>query len=123
MEALRCSQCGGAINPRTMKCEYCGTQYKNENISGFGNPIVRIVQEQQGVHVIGAELMLDPFVASKLRSDRGEEFLMNTVRDDLINKIAKEILQHTVLYTDFDIDKNKLRYSAKIRVLDRDYKF
>ena len=30
MEALICKQCGAAINPRTMMCEYCGTKYRDE---------------------------------------------------------------------------------------------
>ena len=28
MKALICTQCGGTINPSTMRCEYCGTRYE-----------------------------------------------------------------------------------------------
>ncbi len=31
MNKYICECCGGHIDPYTMKCEYCGTQYKKEN--------------------------------------------------------------------------------------------
>lgn len=31
MDKYTCECCGGHIDPYTMKCEYCGTQYKKEN--------------------------------------------------------------------------------------------
>lgn len=31
MEAMICKNCGGHINPRTYKCDYCDTQYKRDN--------------------------------------------------------------------------------------------
>lgn len=44
MDKYRCDCCGGHINPRTLKCEYCGTQYKEEHdtairIEAFHNPV------------------------------------------------------------------------------------
>jgi hypothetical protein len=35
MNKYICECCGGQINPYTMKCEYCGTQYKNEDEKVF----------------------------------------------------------------------------------------
>ena len=30
LEGYVCKHCNGRVNPRTMKCEYCDTQYKRE---------------------------------------------------------------------------------------------
>ena len=35
MKKYICECCGGQINPLTMQCEYCGTQYKKENEEVF----------------------------------------------------------------------------------------
>ena len=35
MNKYVCDCCGGQINPYTMKCDYCGTQYKKENEQVF----------------------------------------------------------------------------------------
>ena len=31
MDKYICQCCGGKIDPKTMTCDYCGTQYKKEN--------------------------------------------------------------------------------------------
>ena len=35
MKKYICECCGGQINPLTMQCEYCGTQYKKESEEVF----------------------------------------------------------------------------------------
>lgn len=55
IEALICDHCGGAINPRTYQCEYCGTRFINPKSGSVKNNGVIIigdvnnVQIQQGV--------------------------------------------------------------------------
>ena len=65
LKLYKCECCGGNINRATLKCEYCGTQYKDDQndaiirIETFRNPVdtytaaVRFCDED--IHTIGPD--------------------------------------------------------------------
>lgn len=52
----KCDCCGAPINPATMKCEYCGTQYQHR-----GGNIVRIETFRNPVHTLAVENRISMF--------------------------------------------------------------
>lgn len=59
MDKYICQCCGGKINPISLVCEYCGTQYKQEwdniiKIETFQNPVKTIATR---IHVSPDELI------------------------------------------------------------------
>ena len=69
MFSLICEKCGGAINPITLCCEYCETQYK-ENDSTKTNNLLKNKTEK-----LRLELMQQRFnsnVLVKINQPKGE---------------------------------------------------
>lgn len=46
-----CKCCGGRINISTMRCEYCGVEYRDESLKR-----IQVVQVRPGEHVIRAQV-------------------------------------------------------------------
>lgn len=65
MQKMICECCGGAINPHTLKCEYCGTQYKRDEyenvcrIETYTNPVETLRVRQNISSEVARDIPLD----------------------------------------------------------------
>lgn len=117
MEALICKQCGGRINPKTMRCEYCGTYHKME-YDPWNRPFITLVEHPE-VKVIGGQVCIDNHVAS--RADK--EYINRYVRHELTARIA-EALEPEVeyeVYDDIQYDRQIVR--GRIRIVSPKFRF
>lgn len=89
MDKYICECCGGHINPRTMKCEYCGTQYKKE----YDN-YVRIETFQNPVITLKSRVMLDRDVPLEVASRYALEELTRELARNLTPFLVTESMYH-----------------------------
>ena len=120
-EALRCDYCTGYINPRTYKCEYCGTQYIKPREEPFKLPDMKIVSVNAPVDVIGCQVAI-PMEELKTMMDIGVP-IEQEVRQDMARKIADAIAEKIDIYEDNDIIHMHKTYRARLRVVKPDFRF
>ena len=119
-EALRCDYCGGHINPKTYKCEYCGTQYVKPR-DAYAPLEMKVVAVQAPVETLGVSMRI-PMERAKSMVDMGvpiEEY----VRRDFAEQIAEQIAGNLTIYEDFDIRGYEKVYMARLRVVKPDFRF
>lgn len=82
LKALKCTCCCGRINRKTMKCEYCGTEYiiKDDNIiriETFTNPIkdveAQMLVSRELVERVGGQELMEVCV-KRLANELAEQF-------------------------------------------------
>ena len=78
MKQLKCPNCGAPINRATMRCDYCGAVFKEEN-----NTL--IVVEHPKVITLCAEVMIDNHMAMY---DGSEHYVMDVLTEKLAKAIA-----------------------------------
>lgn len=119
-DALRCDYCGGHINPKTYKCEYCGTQYVKPR-DAYAPLEMKVVAVQAPVETLGVSMRI-PMERAMEMEDRGmpiEKF----IRRDFAEQIAEHIADSIEIYEDFDIRGYEKTYTARLRVVKPDFRF
>ena len=94
MKKYVCECCGGQINPATMKCEYCGTQYKHD----IENHVIRLETYINPVDTFRAEVQY---------TDKELEFVpLETVSEhamrSLVGKLSESIANNMVVQHEYD---------------------
>lgn len=120
-EALRCDYCGGYVNPKTYRCEYCGTQYVKSKEDPFHPLEIKYVGVPAGCDVYSVETILNRKQV-RFMNEMGVP-IEEEVRRDFAKKIADLIAQKIEIYEEFDIDANKMKYSARLRVVKPEFRF
>ena len=124
MKALRCDYCGGYINPRTYKCEYCGTQYVNPDAGGrltnSGRDLL-VVDKTAPTEIYGIrqEVTLEQLDMMQ----RVGVPIEHEIRREFARKIAEAIAEKIDIYENYDISRNVKQYDAKLRIVKPDYRF
>lgn len=79
MKGLICDRCGGHINERTMKCEYCGTQFKRSD-----EGVIRIETFNNPVREFAATIAMSDMDIYRLSPERASEICMH----ELVKKLS-----------------------------------
>jgi hypothetical protein len=72
-----CERCGGTVNPATLKCEYCGTPYKDESLKH-----ITITQQVPGQHTIRAEVRVEREFM-QYDPERARDFTLSKLREQI----------------------------------------
>lgn len=112
MDKYICECCGGKINPRTLKCEYCDTEYKREGddiirIETFRNPVVPL---KCGVSISREMLMNDP------------ERTVRYVYGKIAEKLADSIMPYMIFENHDDVERCQTQIVGMIRVVNPEVK-
>ncbi len=107
MDKYICSCCGGKVNRVTMTCEYCGTQYKEENnnlirLETFRNPVQTLAAKFQISH---EHILQDPKMISEYAIKR------------LANNFADVIAPYMDVYHSYDPCTKTHSLDARIKVV------
>lgn len=105
MEKLVCECCGGQIDAATMKCRYCGTQYRDEN-----DRIVRIETFRNPVKVFSASLLVEDDL---MRRKDGAEYAVKM----LANELAKSIPSVMEVRSEYDPIRMATKMQGIIKVV------
>ena len=118
LRALICQRCGGALNPRTLRCEYCGTYHEQ-----VGNDvgIMRVQIERPGVRVIRYKLEVDDHLIMPGRFDDRE--VGEYIRRGLVGKLAELLPDVMETYSEYDPVYMKHNVMGQIRALEPEYRF
>lgn len=84
MEKLQCTNCGGAINPTTYVCEYCGTRYKRPNTPMM--PTVMV--ETPKCHTIAVESRVDPHMVDVMGEEEASKYVLENMADQIAHSLA-----------------------------------
>lgn len=117
MEPLVCKQCGGAINPVKMRCEYCGTYYKRSD--DLTKPLQIIYHQGPRADVLQAGAYIDSCLVSHIN----QEDIGRILHSEITRKMA-EALEPYMEYT-VQEDPVHLKYvvRGRVRVLPPGYSF
>ena len=108
MDKYICDCCGGQINRATMKCEYCGTAYKDDvspiRFETYSNP----------VKPIRVAFSID---RESISDERYAEDTMRYVAREMTHKIAEEILPYCIFETDYDPRYQRIRLFSQCKIV------
>ena len=107
MDKYICECCGGQIDPHTMRCEYCGTQYEKNNEN-----VYRIETFNSPVHTFESVYEIDDDVLSHYSPQDISRIVMNRLSDQLAQIITPYCEYETV--RDFRNFSHKVRARIKI---------
>lgn len=99
MDKYICQCCGGKIDRASMTCEYCGTQYKEEN-----NNVFRVE------HV---ELPVREFATRVNIVDHGI-YNQNEIVEMAIHKIAADLARNIAPYCELSMERDPATMSTNI---------
>ena len=104
-----CHNCGANVNRRTLRCDYCGTEYESPNDR------IKIVVDRPGVHKIRCETRVD-MTQMRYSPERAKEYVLSDMRQ----QIADGLLAYMKMTTSESHDP--LNYCqiirGEVRVLD-----
>ena len=119
LKPLICKRCGGALDPVTMKCSYCGTYHKTDfSDDGFVRE-VRYIVDRPGVEVLGVQQAFNRWELANMPKDAIERI----TRRGLCGKLAEALYP----YMEFEMSDDYFTDSAiirgRLRVVKPDYRF
>ena len=87
MKKYVCECCGGQINPVTLKCEYCGTQYKDD----FDN-IIRVETYMNPVDTYRSQVIVPRNIVQQMGDKMASEYVIGKLTRELSDVIAKNMV-------------------------------
>lgn len=118
LRALICQKCGASLNPRTLRCEYCGTYHERIG-DGIGVMLTQI--ERPEVRVLRCKLAVDNYLA--MSGQVSDEQIGAYIRNGLIGRISEKLPEFMEIYSENDIINNRQMITGQIRVLEPKYRF
>lgn len=118
MKALVCKNCGGGINPKTLQCEYCGTQYREEFADVPVRPLV-VESYQNNVKVIATKVEVSEFMMRDVPPERIAEFTMRDIARSLAEALAPYIELETMRYPETATQIIR----GRVRVIEPHFRF
>ena len=118
MKALICTQCGGRINPETMRCEYCGTRY--EHTEDLARPLRITYSPEVRAQILQSQFAMDNQMINFV-SDADE--IARIVHSRITAQLA-EALEPYVEYTVQEDPAYRMQVvRGRVRVLPPGYRF
>lgn len=108
MNKYICQCCGGRINPTTMKCEYCGTEYKKE-----ADKIIRIETFTNPVRTFSAKVA----IPDNWFREFGVESVSKLAVEQLVKELSESIAPMMEVYSDHDIATMQHTFSGRIKII------
>ena len=100
-----CKQCGGTINPATLKCEYCGTPYEDKSLKR-----IVISQVVPGEARLRAEVRINRYSMER-DPERARDYALRELR----NQLADGLLAYMKITTSTDYSERYLEQTEIIR--------
>lgn len=118
IKPLTCTNCAGKINRATMTCEYCGTQFESLNAN---NEVVMVVEHQSSpVRILRAQTTIP---IELMRGMSKDFYVADMAMDDIRKQLAKALEDCMTIEMTYDIKTMKQIITAKVRVLEPDFRF
>lgn len=102
---LICKCCGGTINPRTMKCEYCDTSYRR-HVDG-------IIE----IHRPGEDCLTSAFSIDRHALREEGAPLMRYCLDKMAHKMAEQLLPYCEFTSRYEPGIDSIELRSRVRVI------
>lgn len=112
LQPMVCPNCGGSIDRGRLICEYCGTKFDD------GMRPIKIETYQHPVR----HFQTQTYLPREFMVDNPDECAEYAIRD-ITKNLASHLKDMLELRTDFDPMCNQVVITARLRVLDPNYKF
>lgn len=116
LRELRCKNCGGAIEQRTLKCRYCGSQYVRED--GTRRTIYIQSGPPSAVPLCYAMRVSDEYPKHVTR-EQFEEICMK----EITHELAKALVPYIKIETTRDFVNMEQIIKGTVRVVEPDFRF
>jgi hypothetical protein len=111
---MTCINCGANINRRTMRCDYCGTEYESPNER------IKIIVDRPGVHTLRCETKVD-MMHMRYSPEGAREYVLQDMRQ----QIADGLLAYMKMTTSESYDPISCCQiiRGEVRVLDPSFDY
>lgn len=118
LKPLTCTNCAGKINRDTMTCEYCGTKYQFD--ADMMMPL-RVECQTSPVKILKMQTTVPEELLRRdcMAKEQVTEMVMGNIRDQL----AKALEDCMTIEMHYDYREMRQIITAKVRVLEPDYRF
>ncbi len=117
LKPLICKRCGGALDPVTLKCSYCGTYHRWEE-SRFGRESYIIV-DRPGVEVLGVQQAFNRWDLSEMP----KEAIAEITHRSLCGELAEALYPYMEFEMSDDYRTDSAIIRGRLRVVKPDYRF
>lgn len=107
-DKYRCVHCGGHINPDTMKCEYCGTQYEKD----FESPFLRFETYTNPVRTFKSKIRLADYQCFTL--EQTSKMAVNS----LISQLAEQLAPMVKMEVRYDDATGQQIVESTIKIIE-----
>ncbi len=108
MKKYICDCCGGQINRATMKCEYCGTAYREE----YDN-VIRLETYHNPVREYTAKVIVPEEMVDSIGPEKSSEYII----DRLAMELSKAIRENMVIVSRADPFRNTQEVAGYIKMI------
>lgn len=113
---LKCKNCDGALDPKTLKCPYCGSQYK-EMYEGGKMVYVQTCPAQ--IETLRARVN----VSNEMVMMADAEGLSRYALNEMAHALAQELLRYTKIEKKYDPYTMTQIIGGTVRVVKPDFRF
>lgn len=115
MENLTCTRCGGTIDPKTYRCEYCGTYYEKP---ATANATLKVIQAPANIIPLSACAAVDKEIIVA-----NGELAAKYVRSEMAHKLATELAKYMDIITYEEPRTYQIMVKGRIRVVAPEYRY
>ena len=115
LKPLICKRCGGALDPVTLKCPYCGTYHKFDETF----EATRIIVDRPGIEVLQKKIAISN--AALFAMPQGE--MVDYARRSICESISESLNPYIEFYSERDIATLDTIVMGRLRVVKPDYRF
>ena len=116
LEVMKCQSCGGTINPSSLRCEYCGTQYERKIEKGITHYIQTCPAQ---IHKLETQFEIDEGLTYNAPQDMVAEYAMQQI----VNALAQALVPFVKLEVTPSICNCTQIIRGTIRVVEPDFRF
>lgn len=113
---LTCKNCGGSLDPVTLKCEYCGTRYAKKEERGVTHYIQTCPAK---VQTVAAQVCVSEIMLHRAPADEVSEFTMR----ELTHYLAEALAPYMKIETTKDLCNMTQIIRGSVRVVEPDFRF
>ena len=118
LKPLICKRCGGALDPVTLKCSYCGTYHKIDSDDGLVRQ-VRYIVDRPGVEVLGVQQAFNRWELANMP----KEAIAEITHRSLCGKLAEALYPYMEFEMSDDYRTDSAIIRGRLRVVKPDYRF
>ena len=114
IKPMTCQNCGANINRRTMRCDYCDTEYESPNER------LKIIVDRPGVHTIRCETRVD-MMHMRYSPEGAREYVLQDMRQQIADGLLAYMKMTT--YESYDPLNCCQIIRGEVRVLDPSFDY